>query len=96
LKSLRKDLKAIASNPLVGCEVEITNSTDPGLIGLHGRIVDETLKTLVLETAQGEKKISKSVVELLVHYEDGDVSVNGDELLQRPEDRLKKLWKKAR
>ena len=92
MRYTKKDLKTIATNLLIGQQIEIIKSYDKTLIGVKGRVVDETLKTLTID---GGKKISKAVVTLQIRYKDKSLVVDGKDLLQRPEERLKKLWRKA-
>lgn len=42
---------------LIGLNVKITNSSSRELIGLEGKVVDETKNLLVIETEKKEKKI---------------------------------------
>ena len=55
----KKVLRELAENDLIGLECEVVNSSQRSLVGVRGRIVDETLNTLTLETDKGEKKLQK-------------------------------------
>jgi len=48
-------------------------------------IVEETLRTLLLSTKKGEKRVLKRGLLLKI----GEAFIEGDELLRRSEDRIK-------
>jgi len=88
--------RTIATRELIGLEITVEKSTDPSLKGKKGTVVDETLNTLTIKTPSGEKKLAKKSVTLKIDFPDESIVIDGKELLQRPEERLKKLWRKAR
>lgn len=67
---------------LIGLTAEIVESTNKSLIGIKGKIIDETKNTLTI----GEKKVPKSQVMLKIN----EKIINGKSLVGKPEDRLKK------
>ena len=71
---------------LIGLTVEVVSSKNKTLLGLKGKIIDETRNTI---TIQGEKvkKILKSHVTLKINGK----LVEGKNIQKRPEDRIK--WK---
>lgn len=74
---------------LIGLEVSVVDATDPSQRGVKGHVVDETRNTLVLETSDRELVIPKAGS--LFSFQVGrEVRVEGDRLLHRPEDRVKK------
>lgn len=76
---------------LIGLEVEIINSSSRNLIGLRGKVVDETKNMLTIETKKGERKLQKVANEFLFFLENGEkVKIKGKEILFRPEERTKK------
>jgi len=94
LKSLKARL--LATRELIGLQATVVRSTDPTLHGAGGEIVDETMNTLTLRTGSGEKRVNKKAVTLAIQFPDERIEISGTELLQRPDERLKKLWRKAR
>ncbi|MHC1566713.1 MAG: ribonuclease P protein component 1 [Candidatus Syntropharchaeia archaeon] len=77
---------------LIGLEVEVCESSNKSMIGIRGRVVDETQNLLILE---GGKKIPKSHSTFLFILPDGKkVRVEGKSILSRPEDRTKRLLKR--
>lgn len=84
--------RAVARGELIGLDARIVASADPGLVGLAGRIVDETLRTLVLRRAGGrEVRVGKAESTFEVATARGPVRVVGAAIEFRPEDRTKKV-----
>jgi ribonuclease P protein subunit POP4 len=94
LKS-RDKTRLLAENELIGLQARVTKASDRSLTGLSGKIVDETLQTVTLETPRGEKRVAKAAVTLEITFPSGPAEFAGSELAQRPDERLKKLWRKA-
>ena len=87
--------KNIIIHELIGLEVVVVNHSDPTLIGLRGKVVDETMKTLVLETERGEKVVPKEYGVFCFRLPDGKWTlVRGGEILFRPWERTKRGYKK--
>ena len=81
---------------LIGREVEVINATDKSLIGVKGRIIDETLKTFKIKQDSRIKVVPKNAVRLKISLPSGEIEINGNLLMQRPEERIKKWWQKIR
>jgi len=79
---------------LIGKKTEIVKSSRRELIGLKGTIVDETLKMFVIEAEGKEKKIPKDVCVFRIFKGGKSRDIDGKDLLVRPEDRIKKYWRK--
>jgi ribonuclease P protein subunit POP4 len=80
---------SIRKGELIGLQVEVIGATDPGHIGLRGRVVDETMKTLVIEKEGKEKMIQKKGA--LFRFDiRGGIEVHGEDILFRPEERIKR------
>jgi len=76
---------------LVGLDVVVTASSNPSLKGLGGRIIDETRNIISIETDKKVKKIIKETCSFRFSIpEDGSASVDGKNLVGRPEERIKK------
>ncbi|MDF2957331.1 MAG: RNase P/RNase MRP subunit p29 [Candidatus Alkanophagales archaeon MCA70_species_1] len=80
----------------IGLEIEVAESTNECMRGLSGIVVDETKNMFVIEKGGVRKKIPKRGNVFLFKLEEGNVLVRGDILAVRPEDRIKKLMRKAR
>ncbi|MDI6642526.1 MAG: ribonuclease P protein component 1 [Candidatus Hodarchaeaceae archaeon] len=76
---------------LIGLEARVVNSSDPTLVGIHGKIVDETRDMLVVEQAGKDKIIPKSSSTFLIAMSNGKgVTVEGKKLIGRPEERVRR------
>ncbi|HLD59937.1 MAG TPA: ribonuclease P protein component 1 [Candidatus Bilamarchaeaceae archaeon] len=76
----------------IGLEVEIINSSDFALIGLKGKIVDETKNLFVIENSNKEKKIPKIPSTFRFLLDDGSfVDIEGKKIAFRPSERPKKI-----
>lgn len=76
---------------LIGLEARVVDSSDPTLLGIHGKIVDETRNMLVMEQVGKDKIISKTSSMFMITLPDGEeVTVEGKKLIGRPEARVKR------
>jgi len=81
----------VVRHELIGLRVKVVQAKNPVNIGIEGKIVDESCKTLVIETRRGDKRIFKSGVVLQMQLPDmKKVEIAGELLAARPWDRLKK------
>ena len=80
---------SVRKGELIGLHVEVMRATDPSHVGVRGLVVDETMKTLVIEQEGKEKMIQKkgSVFRFDTR---GGVEVKGDDILFRPEERVRR------
>ncbi|GAB6056072.1 ribonuclease P protein component 1 [Methanobacterium alkalithermotolerans] len=81
---------------LIGLNVEIVESSHQGLVGIKGKVVDETRNTVCLERPDG-KEIVVAKSTSLFHFripEGSVVEIDGKVLVSRPEDRIKKKFRK--
>ena len=82
---------AIVQCELIGLKARVVKSTDPSYVGIAGEVIDETRNTLTLRNENSEKTIIKNVAVFHFTMPDGTrVEINGNTILGRPEDRLKK------
>jgi ribonuclease P protein subunit POP4 len=78
---------------LVGLDVNIIHATHKGYM-VSGRIVDETRNTLKVETTSGIRTIPKNCITFeLKLSNDAIVRVDGNLLISRPEDRIKRKYR---
>ena len=85
----------ITSHEFIGLKTEIIQSTNPQVIGLNGRIMDETKSMFKINTVKGIKSIAKSTSDWKFSIESKDVIVNGSKITRRPYDRIgAKAWLK--
>lgn len=83
--------KNLPRHDLIGLDVKIVSSSNKSLVGLTGRIVNETRNTLEIEGDKKVRKIMKSQVVLEVKLDNHTYHVDGKLLVGRPEDRIKKV-----
>lgn len=84
--------RSIARGELIGLPATVVASTDKGLVGLAGTIVDETLRTLTLRRADGRMvQVGKRESTFEVTTPKGPVRIDGAAIEFRPEDRTKKV-----
>jgi ribonuclease P protein subunit POP4 len=91
--NLRKE--NIHKHELIGLYAKIQDSYDKGIIGIEGRIIDETKNTFKTEIRGYEKTIQKDGTLLSVRIANEDVGIDASKLRFRPEDRIKKARRKA-
>lgn len=82
--------KNIVRHELIGLNIEIVKAKNPSLIGIKGKIIDESKNILTIETQSKIKKILKDQATFNIELKDHVVQVEGKLLLGKPEDRIKK------
>lgn len=84
----------LINHELIGLRVNVVNAKNRTQIGIAGRVVDETLQSLRIETERGEKTVQKRGTTFAFAVPSGRrVRVNGEVIAARPEDRIKKHLK---
>jgi ribonuclease P protein subunit POP4 len=78
----------IRSHEFIGLDTEIVQSTNPQVIGLNGRIINETKSMFTINTENGVKSIAKSTNDWKFSIQNNDVIVDGSKIAKRPFDRL--------
>ena len=85
----------LVRHELIGLRVTIIGAKNPQIIGTSGRVVDESRNTLTLETRGKEKRFPKAECIFEFRIPSGKrVRVDGKLLVARPEDRIKKKFKR--
>ncbi len=83
----------ITSHEFIGLHTEIVQSSNPQIIGLNGRIVDETKSMFKINTKNGMKSIAKSKNSWKFSVENQDIVIDGSKIAKRPFDRIGgKAW----
>ena len=85
--------KDIVRSELIGLMTEVTSSNNKNLIGINGKIIDETKNIIILDTKNGIKKLLKSQVKLKMKFMNRILEVDGKLLIGRPEQRIKRIRK---
>ncbi|MCK4883690.1 MAG: ribonuclease P protein subunit [Candidatus Diapherotrites archaeon] len=85
----------ILAHELIGLELKIIGGVPRHNIGLTGQIVDETEHTIVIEDKTGnEKRFSKKGIIISLLLSGGYVELKGSDIEYKPEERIKKYWRK--
>ncbi|MCQ6253609.1 ribonuclease P protein component 1 [Methanocaldococcus sp.] len=84
----------ILRHELIGLKVTIIDSKNKSMIGIKGKVVDETRNTLIIEKENGKEVIiPKDIATFMFELKGCKVKVDGRLLIGRPEERLKKKIK---
>jgi len=78
----------ITSHEFIGLDTEITQSTNPQVVGLNGRIINETKSMFTINTEKGSKSIAKSTNNWKFSIKGQDIVVDGSKIAKRPFDRI--------
>ena len=78
----------ITSHEFIGLNTEITKSTNPQVIGLNGRIINETKSMFTINTENGTRSIAKATSSWKFSIQNKDTIVKGTNIAKRPFDRL--------
>lgn len=85
----------LVRHELIGLKAKVVDSSNPKNVGIKGRIVDETRNILVIEKTDGkEVKLVKEENVFVFDLGGERISVEGKILVGRPEDRIKKKFRK--
>jgi len=74
---------------LIGCNIEICKATNNALLGIKGKIVDETKNTLTIRNKKNEiKKIIKNQITFIITKQDMRIKIDGKKINKKPEKRI--------
>jgi len=94
---MMKITPSIVQDEFIGLASKVVKSSNPGLVGITGKVVDETRNTFTLLQNGGQKVVAKDTSVFSFVMTDGTVvEIDGKAVIGRPEDRIKKrprrLW----
>jgi RNase P/RNase MRP subunit p29 len=92
MNNLRKSKKIPIT--LVGKNVMITNSNDPSLKGIKGKVVGESKNMIIIKNQSNLIKISKKIITIMLEDEGYQNKIEGSNLLGTPEARIKKIMRR--
>ena len=78
----------ITSHEFIGLNTEIVESTNQQVIGLNGRIENETKSMFTINTENGMRSIAKSTSNWKFSIDNSEVIVEGSKIAKRPFDRI--------
>ena len=85
-------MKELVQRTWIGLEIAVVEARNKSLVGLKGKVVDESKEMLTVQTATGEKKVVKEQARFQVYDQDKQFLVDGKLLVGRPEERIKKRF----
>ena len=86
-----KAAATITQSELIGLKAKVAESTNRDSVGISGKVIDETRNTLVIRQNNSDKVIPKETTVFQFTLSDGSVvEVEGNAIIGRPEDRVKK------
>ncbi len=84
----------ILRHELIGLDVLVTGASNPSMLGLAGRVIDETRNTLVIRSDRGTKRVQKAGTRFRITLPDGVlVEIDGSALVMPPEKRINAIPK---
>ncbi len=88
---------SIVQHEFIGLDVKVVKSSNPHVVGIKGRVVDETRNTLTILHKGKKRTVIKDTAVFDFVMPDGTVvEIDGKVIMGRPEDRIKKrprrLW----
>ena len=83
-------MSQIINLPWLSRNLEVTDSTDPTLVGISGMVVDETRRTILVNTGGNEVTLAKNTIRFTIEDEEIDGTLVG----QRPEERIGKAYRR--
>ena len=84
-------MSQIINLPWLSRTLEVTDSTDPTLVGISGMVVDETRRTILVNTGGNEVTLAKNTIRFTIEDEEIDGTLVG----QRPEERIGKAYRRS-
>ncbi len=81
-------IENIKNHELIGLDTTVVTSDNSQIIGLSGKIVDETKSMFVLETGKGLKSIPKAISQWGFELDGKKITLNGASLLRRSYERV--------
>jgi len=93
----------ILRHELIGLSCEIVLSQNKSQIGIRGRIIDETMKMIIIKenksttkasNQNSKKSVQKKGTIFRVNLGQQKLDIDGNFIIARPEDRIKKKFKK--
>ncbi|MCX6709762.1 MAG: ribonuclease P protein subunit [Candidatus Woesearchaeota archaeon] len=73
---------------LIGREITVESAKNKSLIGIFGKVTDETKNMLFIETPKGEKKIIKSECIIAFEFEGKKATIDGKDIAKKAEERI--------
>ena len=94
---MMKITSSIVQDEFIGLDAKVVKSSNPDLVGIAGKIINETRNTFTILQNGDQKVVVKDTSVFGFVMPDGTVvEIDGEVVMGRPEDRVKKrprrLW----
>jgi len=76
--------ESLVRHELAGLDVAVEGSPNADLVGVAGRVVDETMRTLLVGTGEGVTQVPKADATFRFELSAATVVVDGERLVARP------------
>ena len=77
--------------PWISRKIEVSDSTDPTLVGVSGVITDETKRTIIIQSGSREITIAKDTIRFGIEGKE----IDGSSVGQRAEERIAKIYRRS-
>ena len=78
----------ITSHELIGLQAQLVSSNNKQIVGLNGKIMDETKFMFTLNTKNGIKRLAKSTSKWKFELNGKEIELDGARLTRRPYERM--------
>lgn len=78
----------IVSHELIGLQTQLVASKNKQIVGLNGKIIDETKFMFALNTKNGIKRLAKATNRWKFELEGKAIELDGTRLTRRPYERM--------
>ncbi|HJU12945.1 MAG TPA: ribonuclease P protein subunit [Candidatus Nitrosotalea sp.] len=78
----------ISSHELIGTRAQIVQSTNQEIVGITGKIVDETKFMFALDTGKAIKRFPKGISVWKFSFVNGEAEIDGTKLTKRSYERM--------
>ena len=84
-------MSQITNLPWISRKIQVTDSTAPTLVGMSGMVLDETRRTILVNTGSKEVTLAKDTIRFTID----DENIDGTLVGQRPEERIGKAYRRS-
>ena len=81
-------IDTIARHELIGLDTQVVESSNLQLVGLNGRVINETKSMITINTKKGKKMIPKLTSNLKFIIKGESILVKGSSIAKRPFERI--------
>ena len=80
--------KKVLRSEFIGLPCEVVNSSNKNLVGIKGKIIDESQNTFIILTINGNKRVLKNTCKFLITVNENQYTINGSHINKRPQERI--------